>query len=601
MNLDYYQRPFYLISQPIVSEVLKQPHSKRKSFWGLIPENECSYLQSKELIETYYSSILKEIEKIVSSKSRMYWLHLSRRIFPNTSGKDKSPITIGVTRKIIDGAIEKYAQDEFCEHIGITGEIDISEVFDGLLLSNDLEYERELLKSLPRQVVLTKFNQTNMLEYYTLEKLAYEVWKCGATLRALGKGATIKINHSDKEYFTESRTPELAFLIDNYDNRKFSFITTRKGVVLENKDDLNSGKLLVPIYNISNTKMVLFNPIFKQFDIPLSFGDDMITNFLPILYPLRGYYNNNKPLFGSFFKKYKIEVVSILAVITAVSYRIFHKLFLEKDVAMVKPLFLRGYQGPILESDILEELDYFKNFAFLDLELDEDEKMKVNIQEGFEFLKLINRDTIDLLFTAPLKLFIPVSKDRVIIDYSKISQILDDLMFQVGIKDENFKGLLFEYVTNKTKSILPTSQCLANNNSSKQIDYAIGVEKILVICECKLKENSICYYKGNMQSIKQRRENVIDQSIDESNQKAIWLSENPKGKNYDISGFDYILPIGLSAFKEFMPSTSKKYWINEVIPRVLTIEEFNEIIDNKIISKNNYNLIKIRNSVDKND
>ena len=50
-----------------------------------------------------------------------------------------------------------------------------------------------------------------------------------------------------------------------------------------------------------------------------------------------------------------------------------------------------------------------------------------------------------------------------------------------------------------------------------------------------------------------------------------------------------------------MPSTSKKYWINEVIPRVLTIEEFNEIIDNKIISKNNYNLIKIRNSVDKND
>jgi hypothetical protein len=30
-------------------------------------------------------------------------------------------------------------------------------------------------------------------------------------LRALGKGATIKINHSDKEYFTESRTPELAF------------------------------------------------------------------------------------------------------------------------------------------------------------------------------------------------------------------------------------------------------------------------------------------------------------------------------------------------------------------------------------------------------
>lgn len=601
MNLDYYQRSFYLISQPIVSEVIKQPHSKRKSFWGLIPEKEYSYLQSKELIDTYYSSISKEIEKIVSSKSRMYWLHLSRRISPSTSGRDKSPITIGITRKIIDGAIEKYAKDEFCEHIGITGEIEISEVFDGLLLSDDFKYERELLKSLPRQIVLTKFNQTNMLEYYTLEKLAYEVWKCGATLRALGKGATIKINHSDKEYFTEIRTPELAFLIDNYDDRNFSFITTRKGVVLENKDDLDSGKLLVPIYNVSNIKMDLFNHIFKQFDIPLSFGEDMMTNFLPILYPLRGFYNNNKPLFSSFFKKYNIEVVSILTVITAVAYRIFHKLFLEKNVAMVKPLFLRGYHGPILESDILKELDYFKNFAFLNLELDEDEKKKVNIKEGFEFLKLQNRDTIDLLFVAPLKLFIPVSKDRFIIDYSKISQILDDLMFQVGIKDENFKGDLFEYVTNKTKSILPTNQCHSNKNSSKQIDYAIAVNKILVICECKLKENSIGYYKGNMQSINQRRENVIDLSINESNQKAIWLSENPKGRNYDISEFDYILPIGLSAFKEFIPSTSKKYWITESIPRVLTIEEFNKIIDNQIISKNNYNLIKIKNSVKNNE
>jgi hypothetical protein len=143
VNLDYYQRPFYLISQPIVAEVLKQPHAKRKSFWSLVPEKEYNYIQSKQLIETYYSSILKEIKKIVSSKSRMYWLHLSRRILPSTSGKNKSPITIGLTRKIIDGAIEKYAMDEFCDCIGITGEIDISEIFDGLLLSDDFEYERE--------------------------------------------------------------------------------------------------------------------------------------------------------------------------------------------------------------------------------------------------------------------------------------------------------------------------------------------------------------------------------------------------------------------------------------------------------------------------
>jgi hypothetical protein len=303
MNLDYYQRPFIIIAQPIIKEIVKQPNSNRKSYWSLVPEGEYHYSQAKQLVLEYYNVILKEVEKIISSKSRIYWIHLSRRVLPSTSGRDKSPITIGVTRKIVDAAIEKYGKDEFCECVGITGDINISEIFDGLLLSDYFKYERELIEKSPRQVVLTKFNQTHMLEYYTLEKLAYEVWKCGATLRALGKGATIKVIHSDKEYFTELRSPELAFLIDNYDDRKFSFITSRKGVVLEDQDDKNSGILFVPSYNISNTKINTLNSIFKQFDIPLTFGDEMITNFIPIPYPLRGFYNNNKPLFAAFTKK----------------------------------------------------------------------------------------------------------------------------------------------------------------------------------------------------------------------------------------------------------------------------------------------------------
>jgi hypothetical protein len=596
MNLDYYQRPFIIIAQPIIKEIVKQPNSNRKSYWSLVPEGEYHYSQAKQLVLEYYNVILKEVEKIISSKSRIYWIHLSRRVLPSTSGRDKSPITIGVTRKIVDAAIEKYGKDEFCECVGITGDINISEIFDGLLLSDYFKYERELIEKSPRQVVLTKFNQTHMLEYYTLEKLAYEVWKCGATLRALGKGATIKVIHSDKEYFTELRSPELAFLIDNYDDRKFSFITSRKGVVLEDQDDKNSGILFVPSYNISNTKINTLNSIFKQFDIPLTFGDEMITNFIPIPYPLRGFYNNNKPLFAAFSKKYKIEVVSILTVITALAYRIFNKFFLEKELGMVKPFFLRGYQGPILENEILEELEYYKNFAFLNLDLSEQEKKTVSITDGYNFLKLENRELIDLLFAAPLKLFIPVSLNRVIIDYSKIPQILDDLMFQVGIDNENFKGELFELVTNKNKSILPNNQCFAFNNSSKQIDYAIAVNDIIIICECKLKENSIGYYKGNVESIEGRRKEVIDKSINESNEKAIWLSKNPKGKNYDISEFKYILPIGLSAFKEFTPSTNKKYWISDTIPRVLTIEEFNIIIDNKSVSEESYNIIEIEKS-----
>lgn len=596
MNLDYYQRPFSVISQSIVKEILRQPHVKRQSFWSLIPDGEYGYIQSKQLIEAYYASVLKEIQSVISSKSKMYWLHLSRRILPSTSGKDKSPTTVGITRRIIDGAIEKFGGEEFCEHIGITGEIKISEVFDGLLMSPEFEFERVLLEKFSNQVVLTKFNQTNMLEYYTLEKLVYEVWKCGATLRALGKGALLFVDNNDSEFFTELRTPELDFLIQNYDSRPYSFITSRKGVVLENKDDFVSGKLFTPVYNVSNLKVDFFNEIFEKADVPISFGEGMITNFIPTLYPFRGYYNNNKPLFQSFFRKHKTEVVSILTVITSIAYRIFNKLLIDKDTRMVKPLFLRAYEGPVPETEVLKEIKFYKELAILNLELSEEDIAKVDIHQGFEFLKLKDPEIIDLLFTAPLKLFIPVTKERVLIDYSKIVQILDDLMFQVRINDENFKGELFEYVTNKTSSHLPLGQSYALDGSSKQIDYAIGLSKILVICECKLKENSIGYYKGNIESLEQRRINVIEKSINEANEKALWLAKNPIGRNYDVSEFNYILPIGLSAFKEFIPSKNKKYWINEALPRVLTIEEFNNSIDQNIFSQDSFNLIRIKNA-----
>jgi hypothetical protein len=596
VNLDYYQRPFSVISQSIVKEILRQPHVKRQSFWSLIPDGEYGYIQSKQLIEAYYASVLKEIQSVISSKSKMYWLHLSRRILPSTSGKDKSPTTVGITRRIIDGAIEKFGGEEFCEHIGITGEIKISEVFDGLLMSPEFEFERVLLEKFSNQVVLTKFNQTNMLEYYTLEKLVYEVWKCGATLRALGKGALLFVDNNDSEFFTELRTPELDFLIQNYDSRPYSFITSRKGVVLENKDDFVSGKLFTPVYNVSNLKVDFFNEIFEKADVPISFGEGMITNFIPTLYPFRGYYNNNKPLFQSFFRKHKTEVVSILTVITSIAYRIFNKLLIDKDTRMVKPLFLRAYEGPVPETEVLKEIKFYKELAILNLELSEEDIAKVDIHQGFEFLKLKDPEIIDLLFTAPLKLFIPVTKERVLIDYSKIVQILDDLMFQVRINDENFKGELFEYVTNKTSSHLPLGQSYALDGSSKQIDYAIGLSKILVICECKLKENSIGYYKGNIESLEQRRINVIEKSINEANEKALWLAKNPIGRNYDVSEFNYILPIGLSAFKEFIPSKHKKYWINEALPRVLTIEEFNNSIDQNIFSQDSFNLIRIKNA-----
>jgi hypothetical protein len=210
------------------------PHTKRHLYWGSIPSKVYGHDESEKLVYAYLDTVTKEIEKIVSSRSRMYWLHLSRRVLPDTSGNDKSNITISITRRILDAAYQKYGLDKFCDSIGSASRDNISHVLDGLLLLPGYRYEKEMLFQTLGQIVLTKFNSGNYIEYFELEKLAYEVWRCGAALRILGKGANLVVDHDNNELFLDDRSSELDELLINYDNRREPFLASKKGVVITN-------------------------------------------------------------------------------------------------------------------------------------------------------------------------------------------------------------------------------------------------------------------------------------------------------------------------------------------------------------------------------
>ena len=245
-------------------------------------------------------------------------------------------------------------------------------------------------------------------------------------------------------------------------------------------------------------------------------------------------------------------------------------------------MFTRGYQGPILESEIIPAIESFQEHTNLILGIKEEDKLDIDIPSGYNFLRLNNTESIDLLHPGPFKMFLPVSVDRVIIDLSKVGDILDGLMFGIRINDENFKGTLLEEAVGSNISILPTKECIAKDNTRKQIDYAFSVEDLLVIVECKLKEMSLGYYKGTKESIDTRTKNVVIKSTKQVDEKAEWLTNHPVGRNYDVSRYRYILPIGLSAFKEFIHTKDKKYWLDSRLPRVITFEELRELKENNI-------------------
>ena len=227
------------------------PHSKRHLYWGSIFPKTYGSDKGVMLLCAYLDTITEEIERIVSAHSRMYWLHLSRRILPDTSGSDKSPTTISITRRILDAAYQKYGLDKFCDSIGSASQDNISYVLDGLLMQPGYQYEKEMLLHNPGQIVLTKFNPNNYIEYFELQKLAYEIWRCGAALRILGKGANLVVDHNNNELFLDDRSSELDELLTNYDNRREPFLSTKKGVVITDSEDIVSGTILAPMYNTS--------------------------------------------------------------------------------------------------------------------------------------------------------------------------------------------------------------------------------------------------------------------------------------------------------------------------------------------------------------
>ena len=561
-----------------VLQTERYPHIIRQLYWSSLPPGTYDYDMGTDYLKRYYDLLVDEIRKIVSAHSRMYWLHLSRRILPDSSGRNKSPATISITRRILDAAYQKYGLKGYCDAIGFAYKDNIDQVLDGLLLKDGFQYERELLLNIPGQMVLTKFSPANYIEYFELEKLAYEIWRCGAALRILSKGANLIVDHKNMEFYLDDRSSELDDLLTNYDNRREPFLASKKGVVVINKsEDIKGGIIPVPMYNINRESADFLKSIFNMCGIRLKLEGHMVSNFTPISYPMKTFYHNNRPLFNAFHEMHDVSVLSILCVITAICLKVMRELIVEKQVTIIESMFTRGYQGPFQEDEIVSSVISFQKDVNQVLQVTEEDKYNIDIQAGYDFLRLSSTESISLLYPGPFKMLIPVTTNKVLIDLSKITDILDGIMFGVKIENQNFKGTLLERAVGYEQSILPENLCKAKDNSTRQVDHAFSIDDILVIVECKLKEMSVGYFKGTKKSINVRTEEVVVKSIKEADDKAVWLANHPVGRNYNISNFKYIIPLGLSAYKEFIHTKEEKYWLNPELPRVMTIYELEDL------------------------
>jgi hypothetical protein len=576
--IDYYQPTFARISEEMKTRTydINSPHSLRASFWSLTSSGTYDPISGRAIVSAYISRVEKEMERVISRQSIAYWLHVYRRIAPYPIGENESPATVFLVRKSLEAAISKYGRSTLCDRIAFSNEVPIESVLRGAFSEERFEPVRRRLREQP-QLVLTGFGVVQMEEIYDLEKLAYECWRCGATLRILGKGAGLKVVHKFP-YFVDTRTEWLDRLVGIYDKRQQEFTVTATGTAFSSTaaDADRAGSIALPSYNVGHLPLGQYESLLKQAGIEELGNPDACSNFIFDCFNIRSYFEAHQPFSEPFRETHRVSLRDVILVIVALALGILRRWSIDKYEVFRH--WQRAYDGPVsrgeLEAAILALIPASCELLGLQEDLS-----NVDVAGVVRFLSpTTRREQVDVSLGDPHFVFLPCGLELVFIDYAWIDSILYNLFFGVQLGEQHFKGQILEQLVHGGKSALPTGPCNSLNDESRQIDAAFDLGELLVITECRAVGRSFGIERGDPKALAFRRAK-IDQALHDIDEKAHWLASHVLGKNYDVRRYRRILPIAITPFVEFIDSLDPRYWLSSELPRVLSPHELHHALE----------------------
>ena len=577
MYMDYHVVPFAKFHYDLAASGFShEPHRARADFWSLVPPGQYVPEEGRELALAYLNSVETRLAAILSNNSISYYLHVYRRLAPYSIGADKRGVTVALVRATFEAAIQKYALPGLCGRIAVSTEVPPEAILRGFLFRDQRLWRVYGPTFQQPQLVLTEFGAPELAEFYLAEKLAFEIWKTSAVLRAFGKGAPLRVFDSG-EYFADDRSSELNDMIERYDERARFGNVSATGTVFPSPEDVRSsrGIVLLPIYNLDHHSWDVFRPWMRAaFKLDLTVGDAeqrlAHSNFIWLPFDLLSFYNAHEPFAGAFEQCHGFKLKSAIAVVAALSVRSLW-LWSIQPGALIRH-WLRAYDGPDRHSQQIEAIREALPLALATVPLGISEG-DVEVEEAVRFFSWSaqTRSEIDLAVAGPHSFFLP-SGNRIFTDYAWIVQRLYRLFHALRVDDQNFKGDALEMLVRRGGSALPVKPCKAADGSSKQVDAAFDLGDLLLVVECKVKARSIGWERGDPTAVLERQQFVYE-AIRQADDKAIWLSHRAVGRNYDISNYKWVLAVAVTPFPEFIWSKDNYYWLSRALPRIMTPHE----------------------------
>ena len=198
-------------------------------------------------------------------------------------------------------------------------------------------------------------------------------------------------------------------------------------------------------------------------------------------------------------------------------------------------------------------------------------------------LSAIKQGSISLWSGGPRPLMIPYG-DLILIDVAGFVEFISRVF--TGIRDDGeIRGRQFEETVRATIisnlpqefEVGPRKIKEGGNYLKDEIDLLLRKDESVYVCECFSMWRPLDIEIGMPERIKTRLEQ-IEAKLDQAEETCAYLQTRRVGPGFDYSGAKNFIPIVVSPFIEWLPSTSDRYWISAETPRVMTLEELGDFI-----------------------
>jgi hypothetical protein len=514
--------------------------------------------EALSVLREHMDVVESRMTTILATHSRLFWLHLSRRVPPKPL-YEATAWTTSLYRLVFALALMKHALPY--------GEVDDMDISSGTLQPRTLTHE-------------------DHVAIYQVEQLAIEFNFAAASYRRVAKGAALR--QLEPRGFGADADDELESLIASIDGRvgRFTEILSPFGSTADVDLDgpTNGGaydSILTAQLNVIQApwpEELLNNFGMSSKDDPLSGTPNYLLGWidLPELRPvMRAFEEQIRDLTA-------LTVDELLAFLWALGWR--HYLAMTKEPFAAYQFMQRGYwlttAGDRFENTVEDTAGiaqiWWKNVIREDLS---DDRAVDLVRRGYEALTYSDEELrgIDLWSKAPRK---PILREGefIVWDYSAFAHYFRSLFEQIGsltgevgnVKGENFEDEVAAAVAKHAElSLWAVRRKLKTADGvSREVDVSFIAGDTLYLAECKAVSAHPRVDRSEPDVLARRWEKMVEY-LGQADSLRQFLIDNPHGTNYAVpDGVKEIRACICTPMPEYIPSRDPDLWLSADVPRV---------------------------------